>query len=76
MLRPAPLSKDASARLVRSVLTGKAQDAFCLACHAATGGNPLLLRELVDAVVAEGVEPTATGYYAWVRSGRGRSSGG
>ena len=61
VLRPAPLSKDASSRLVRTVLTGKAQDAFCLACHAATGGNPLLLRELVDAVVAEGVEPTATG---------------
>ncbi len=35
VLRPAPLSEKASAQLVRTVLGGKAQDAFCLACHTA-----------------------------------------
>ncbi|MGH3673379.1 MAG: BTAD domain-containing putative transcriptional regulator, partial [Pseudonocardiaceae bacterium] len=60
-LHLAPLSEDASAQLVRTALAGNAEDAFCLACHAATGGNPLLLRELVDAVATEGVEATAAG---------------
>jgi DNA-binding CsgD family transcriptional regulator len=61
MVRLAPLSEEASAQLVRTVLAGKAEDAFCLACHTATGGNPLLLRELADAAAAEGLEATAAG---------------
>ncbi|MGH3782467.1 MAG: BTAD domain-containing putative transcriptional regulator, partial [Pseudonocardiaceae bacterium] len=61
VLRPAPLSERASAQLIRTALAGTAEDAFCLACHAATGGNPLLLRELADAVAAEGLEATAAG---------------
>jgi DNA-binding SARP family transcriptional activator len=61
MLRPAPLSAGASAQLVRTVLSRRAEDAFCLACHTATGGNPLLLRELIEAVAAEGLEATSAG---------------
>ncbi|HEX4099357.1 MAG TPA: BTAD domain-containing putative transcriptional regulator [Pseudonocardiaceae bacterium] len=61
VLRPAPLSEGASAQLVRTMLAGTAEDAFCLACHTATGGNPLLLRELADAAAAEGLEATAAG---------------
>jgi DNA-binding CsgD family transcriptional regulator/tetratricopeptide (TPR) repeat protein len=61
VVRPAPLSKKASAQLVRTVLAGQPEDAFCLACHTATGGNPLLLRELADAAAAEGLEATAAG---------------
>lgn len=61
MVRPAPLSEKASAQLVRTVLESQAEDAFCLACHTATGGNPLLLRELADAAAAEGLEATAAG---------------
>lgn len=61
VLQPAPLSEGASARLVRAVLADKAEDAFCLACHTATGGNPLLLRSLADAAAAEGLEATAAG---------------
>lgn len=61
VLHPAPLSQQASAQLVRTVLTANAADAFCLACHTATGGNPLLLRELADAVAAEGLAATAAG---------------
>lgn len=60
-LRPAPLSEEASAQLVRSVLRGKVEDPFCRACHTVTGGNPLLLRELIDAAAVEGLEATAAG---------------
>ncbi|MGH3916868.1 MAG: helix-turn-helix transcriptional regulator [Pseudonocardiaceae bacterium] len=60
-LRPAPLSEGASAQLVRTVLAGRAEDAFCLACHTATGGNPLLLRELADTAAAEGLGATGAG---------------
>ena len=35
------------------------QPRFCRACHTATGGNPLFLRELLRALDAAGVAPTA-----------------
>jgi DNA-binding CsgD family transcriptional regulator len=57
MLRPAPLSTDAAARLVRETLSPDADDAFCAACHQETSGNPQLLRELVHEVAAEGLAP-------------------
>lgn len=60
MMRPAQLSPDASAKLVRTVM-GAAETEFCLACHTATGGNPLLLHKLADVAAAEGLEPTAAG---------------
>ncbi len=53
----APLSPAAVARLLRETLSA-ADDVFCVACHAETGGNPLLLRELVHAIVAEDLAPT------------------
>ena len=56
-VQPAPLSPEAAARLVREALRD-ADDAFCAACHEETGGNPLLLRELVHAIAAEGLAPT------------------
>jgi DNA-binding CsgD family transcriptional regulator len=58
MIRPAPLSPDAAARLVRETLSADADDAFCAACHQETGGNPQLLRELVHEVAAERLAPT------------------
>jgi predicted ATPase len=58
IVRPAPLSTEAVARLLREGLSPHADDAFCAACREATGGNPLLLRELVHAIVAEGLAPT------------------
>src|SRR5215207_227970 len=54
----APLSEHAVARLVRSLLSPDADDEFCRACYAATGGNPFLLRELVTALMHEGIEAT------------------
>lgn len=61
MICPAPLSPDASARLVRTVLAQDAEQEFCLACHTASGGNPLLLHELVGVAAAEGLKATAAG---------------
>jgi len=57
VIRPAPLSTEAAARLVRETLSPNADDAFCAACWEETGGNPLLLRELVHAIAAEGLIP-------------------
>jgi hypothetical protein len=59
VLRPAPLSVRATASLL-SELVGSPADQFAAVCHAVTGGNPLLLRQLADALVAEGVAPDAS----------------
>ena len=58
VIRPAPLTTTAATRLLREVLSPDADDAFCAACEEATGGNPLLLRELVHAIADEGLAPT------------------
>lgn len=59
VLAPQPLSPPMSARLVGSMLGEHAEPAFADACHDASGGNPLLLTELLKALAAEQVEPTA-----------------
>ena len=43
--------------------------AFVAACHEATGGNPLLLRELLGMLLGEGIEPTAANVGAVTRMG-------
>ena len=58
-VRPAPLSEAAVAEVVRARLGADADDAFCAACHVTTGGNPLLLRQLLTALEAEDVRPDA-----------------
>ena len=58
-LRPGPLSMDGTRRLVTDRLLAEAHEAFSTACHTATGGNPLLLGELLKALRAEGVRPDA-----------------
>jgi DNA-binding CsgD family transcriptional regulator len=58
VIRPAPLTTTAATRLLREVLSPDADDAFCAACEEATGGNPLLLRELVHTIADEGLAPT------------------
>ncbi|HEY7076259.1 MAG TPA: LuxR C-terminal-related transcriptional regulator, partial [Solirubrobacteraceae bacterium] len=59
IVRPSPLSAPAVADLVRRELGAEAEEAFSLACHHATGGNPLLLRELLRTLAAEDVAPIA-----------------
>ena len=56
VLRPAPLSAEAAATLVRERL-GVGADPFVEACHRMTSGNPLLLRQLLRALADEGVRP-------------------
>ena len=58
VIRPAPLSAAAAALLVRETLSPDAEDAFCAACWEETAGNPLLVRELVHVIAAEGLAPT------------------
>ncbi|HET7760812.1 MAG TPA: BTAD domain-containing putative transcriptional regulator, partial [Phycicoccus sp.] len=56
VLRPAPLTPEAAATLVRERL-GDGADPFVTACHRMTSGNPLLLRQLLRALADEGVPP-------------------
>src|SRR5439155_24003705 len=57
--RPPPLRAPAVAVLVRATLSPKAEAEFCDACFAATGGNPLFVRELMAALATQGVAATA-----------------
>jgi DNA-binding CsgD family transcriptional regulator len=57
VLRPRPLSPEGSATYVRRELAAEADDAFCLSCHEATGGNPYFLHELVGELASDGVPP-------------------
>ena len=59
VVRPAELSDTASSELVRERLGDDAEPSFCAACHRATGGNPFLLSELIDAIAADGIPPIA-----------------
>jgi DNA-binding CsgD family transcriptional regulator/tetratricopeptide (TPR) repeat protein len=59
VLRPSPLSPEAAAALVRRTLPSEPDGAFCEACHRETGGNPLLLHELLRAIAAEDLAPVA-----------------
>lgn len=58
-LQMRPLSQDAAVILARERLGAEADDEFCRSCHAATGGNPLFLRELLRALEAAAVVPSA-----------------
>ena len=58
-VRPSALTAPAVAELVRARLSPDADDAFCRACHRTTGGNPLLLHELVRTLATEEIEPSA-----------------
>lgn len=60
-VRPGPLSERAVAVAVRTDRSQRVDDDFCRACHHASGGNPLYLRELLRAIDAEGVVPTREG---------------
>jgi DNA-binding SARP family transcriptional activator len=59
VLQPQPLTPAASAQLVRTRLGAHADDAFAAACHTVTGGNPLLLGQLLSALEDEGIVPDA-----------------
>ena len=58
-LTPAPLSDRAVTAVVRDHLGAHAEPAFCHASGVVTGGNPFLVRALLDAIRAAGISPTA-----------------
>jgi DNA-binding CsgD family transcriptional regulator len=58
-MRLRELSPRAASIFVRQRLSDEAADEFCEACHAATGGNPFLLTELVRQLAADQVPPEA-----------------
>jgi DNA-binding CsgD family transcriptional regulator len=59
VLRPAPLTLTAVGGLVAARLGGEPDQAFVRAIGDVTGGNPFLIRELLDEVAARGLAPTA-----------------
>jgi len=56
-IQPGPLSPAAMPGLIERRLGSAPDGAFAAACHDATGGNPLLLDELLKGLAAEGIEP-------------------
>lgn len=59
VLRPRPLGVEAVGRLAARRLGAEADPAFAAACHEVTGGNPLLVGQLLGALAAEQVVPDA-----------------
>ena len=59
LIRLAPLSTASVGTLIASHLPGAAATEFEAACHACTGGNPLLVSELLRQLASDGATPTA-----------------
>jgi class 3 adenylate cyclase/DNA-binding CsgD family transcriptional regulator len=57
LVRPNALTAPAVTDFVRTELSTEAEEEFCSACHRTTGGNPLLLRELLRTLTTENVPP-------------------
>jgi DNA-binding SARP family transcriptional activator/tetratricopeptide (TPR) repeat protein len=58
-IRPGPLSEEAVGDLVARRLGAEPDRAFRAACHRTTGGNPLLVRQLLNALETDAVKPDA-----------------
>src|SRR6185312_598791 len=58
-IRPAPLSDAAVSALIATRPAAAPDGDFAAACLESTGGNPLLLTQLVTALAGEGVRPDA-----------------
>jgi predicted ATPase len=58
-VHPGPLSQHAVARLIASGLGKPPEPAFTSACLEASGGNPFLVHELLGALAAKALEPSA-----------------
>jgi DNA-binding SARP family transcriptional activator/DNA-binding CsgD family transcriptional regulator len=58
-VRPGPLSEEAVGELVAKRLGAAPDAAFRQACHGTTGGNPLLVRQLLNALDTDHVRPDA-----------------
>jgi DNA-binding CsgD family transcriptional regulator len=58
-IRPKPLGRASIAVLARELHGLAPDEAFCAALETATGGNPLFIGAVLDAVAREGTRPTA-----------------
>jgi DNA-binding NarL/FixJ family response regulator len=58
-IRPEPLGRASIAVLARELHGLNPDEAFCAAVETATGGNPLFVGALLEAVAREGTSPTA-----------------
>src|SRR5262245_60687307 len=58
-IRPEPLGRTSIAVLARELHGLEPDEAFCAALETATGGNPLFVDAVLDAVAREGTSPTA-----------------
>ncbi|MGQ0575040.1 MAG: helix-turn-helix transcriptional regulator [Pseudonocardia sp.] len=58
VLRPAPLAPAGVRSVVRARLGEDADPDFCAACHESTGGNPLLLGQLLTGLESDAVRPS------------------
>jgi DNA-binding CsgD family transcriptional regulator len=58
-IRPEPLGRASIAVLARELRGLEPDEAFCTAVETATGGNPLFVGAVLDAVAREGISPTA-----------------
>jgi DNA-binding CsgD family transcriptional regulator len=54
VIKPGPLSRQATEALVRARVRADAHASFCDACHEITGGNPFFVVQLTDELRAEG----------------------
>jgi DNA-binding CsgD family transcriptional regulator len=59
-IHPAPLSREGARAIIAEQFGEDAEDEFADACHEATMGNPLLLRQLLTSLAAEGGRPLAS----------------
>ncbi|MFI5758525.1 ATP-binding protein [Streptomyces sp. NPDC051569] len=59
VLRPAPLSLDATRTVIRKRCGWPGQDEYAHACHEASAGNPLFLLSVLRGMRARGFSPTA-----------------
>jgi DNA-binding CsgD family transcriptional regulator len=59
VIRPGPLGPDAVRGMIGAATQEDPDPRFCAACRDATGGNPLLLHELLVTLTDEGLSPTA-----------------
>jgi hypothetical protein len=57
VVHPAALSADGARAVLAGAFSTTPAGRFAAACHAVTGGNPFLLRELIQGLRADGISP-------------------
>src|SRR6478736_1818980 len=61
VVSPGALSPEAVGRLLAGAFATAPGDGFTRSCYAVTGGNPFLVRELIETLRAEGIGPGEAG---------------